>query len=85
MMYLLIAASLLGLVLSPIGVAVAEAQDSRKIAVFETSEGNFKIELYDDLAPKTAGNFESLVEKKFYDGTIFHRVIGDFMIQGGDP
>ncbi|MDR2455172.1 MAG: peptidylprolyl isomerase, partial [Deltaproteobacteria bacterium] len=52
---------------------------------FETNRGNFKVELYDDLAPKTAGNFESLVEKKFYDGTVFHRVIDGFMIQGGDP
>ncbi|MDR1656630.1 MAG: peptidylprolyl isomerase [Deltaproteobacteria bacterium] len=57
----------------------------KKVAVFETTLGNFKAELYNDLAPKTAGNFVSLVEKKFYDGTIFHRVIEGFMIQGGDP
>ena len=42
-------------------------------------------ELYEDIAPKTVENFESLIEKKFYDGLIFHRVIPGFMIQGGCP
>lgn len=51
----------------------------------ETSMGKMKIKLFDDKAPKTVENFKSLVEKGFYDGTIFHRVIKDFMIQGGDP
>lgn len=55
------------------------------IVELETSMGTMKIELYDDKAPKTAKNFKDLVEKGFYDGTIFHRVIKDFMIQGGDP
>jgi len=55
------------------------------IAKFETSKGVFKIELFEDKAPLTAQNFISLTEKKFYDGLIFHRVIPDFMIQGGDP
>ena len=85
MFYLVVLASLIGLVLSPLASAPAQAQAANKIAVFETSMGNFKVELFDDLAPKTAANFESLVEKKFYDGTIFHRVIDDFMIQGGCP
>src|SRR6266568_758705 len=44
-----------------------------------------KIELFDDRMPITTGNFRKLVEKHFYDGTIFHRVIASFMIQGGDP
>ncbi|MDR2339265.1 MAG: peptidylprolyl isomerase [Deltaproteobacteria bacterium] len=57
----------------------------RPIALFQTSKGDFEVELYTDLAPKTAENFITLVNKKFYDGTIFHRIIGDFMIQGGDP
>ncbi|MBO4824606.1 peptidyl-prolyl cis-trans isomerase B (cyclophilin B) [Lachnospiraceae bacterium YSD2013] len=47
--------------------------------------GVMKLELYPDIAPKTVENFVSLVEKKFYDGLIFHRVIKGFMIQGGDP
>ena len=55
------------------------------IAVFETSEGTFEIELYADKAPKTVENFVTLAKKGFYDGLIFHRVIDGFMIQGGDP
>ncbi|HPI97579.1 MAG TPA: peptidylprolyl isomerase [Synergistales bacterium] len=52
---------------------------------FETSMGNFEIELFEDKAPITAGNFLDLVKKGFYDGLIFHRVIDGFMIQGGCP
>lgn len=55
------------------------------IAKFETSKGDFKIELFEDKAPNTTKNFIDLVNKKFYDGLIFHRVIDGFMIQGGDP
>ncbi|VBB06626.1 cyclophilin peptidyl-prolyl cis-trans isomerase signature [Lucifera butyrica] len=55
------------------------------VAVFETTKGTFKVELFEDKAPITSKNFISLVNKKFYDGTIFHRVIDGFMIQGGDP
>jgi peptidylprolyl isomerase len=47
--------------------------------------GDVKIELFDDRMPITAGNFRKLVQEGFYDGTIFHRVIPGFMIQGGDP
>lgn len=54
-------------------------------AVFETSMGNFEIKLATDLAPDTCANFISLAEKGFYNGLIFHRVIDNFMIQGGDP
>ncbi len=50
----------------------------------ETTMGNITIELRPDM-PVTAGNFEKLVKQGYYDGTIFHRVIADFMIQGGDP
>src|SRR5215475_12965122 len=54
-------------------------------AKFETSMGNFTIELFEQQTPNTVGNFVKLAEKKFYDGVIFHRVIDGFMIQGGDP
>ena len=58
---------------------------SNKIAEFNTSMGNFKIELYADKAPLTVGNFQKLADQGFYNGLIFHRVIPDFMIQGGCP
>ena len=55
------------------------------VVTIETNEGAIKIELYPETAPNTVNNFISLVRKGFYDGTIFHRVIPGFMIQGGDP
>lgn len=51
----------------------------------ETNHGTIEAELFSDLAPATAGNFIELARKGYYDGLIFHRVISDFMIQGGDP
>ncbi len=60
-------------------------ESKRPVAKFVTSMGDFKIELYSDLAPNTVKNFVDLANKKFYDGVIFHRVIDNFMIQGGDP
>lgn len=56
-----------------------------KIATFNTNQGNFKIELFQDKAPITVGNFMKLVDQRFYNGLIFHRVIPGFMIQGGCP
>jgi peptidylprolyl isomerase len=58
---------------------------SQTEVTFYTSMGNFVVETYDTLQPITAGNFLELVETEFYDGVIFHRVINNFMIQGGDP
>lgn len=55
------------------------------IVVFETQFGDFEVEIYTDECPITAGNFETLTKEGFYDGQVFHRVIKDFMIQGGDP
>lgn len=54
-------------------------------AVFETSMGTFEIKLATELAPKTCENFIELAKKGYYNGIIFHRVIDNFMIQGGDP
>lgn len=58
---------------------------ANRIVAFETSHGTFRVELFDDRAPKTTANFASLIEKSFYDGVVFHRVIDGFMIQGGCP
>lgn len=58
--------------------------ENRKIK-FTTNKGVFVAEMFEDKAPLTTKNFIELVEKGFYDGIIFHRVIDGFMIQGGDP
>lgn len=55
------------------------------VVVFETNLGNFEITLKPDVAPKTCENFLGLVNKGYYNGIVFHRVIKNFMIQGGDP
>ncbi len=52
---------------------------------FETNKGSFRAELYSDDSPIAAGNFKKLVSEGFYDGIVFHRVIPDFVVQGGDP
>ena len=64
---------------------VEPAAKKNRLAEFETSQGSFKVELFEDKAPVTTKNFITLVEKGFYNGLIFHRVIDGFMIQGGDP
>jgi peptidyl-prolyl cis-trans isomerase B (cyclophilin B) len=56
-----------------------------KQAVFDTDKGQIVIELFDAEAPKTVANFEKLANSGYYNGVSFHRVIPDFMIQGGDP
>jgi cyclophilin family peptidyl-prolyl cis-trans isomerase len=58
---------------------------TQTLADFYTSMGNFRVELREDLMPITANNFIKLSRKGFYDATIFHRVVADFVIQGGDP
>ena len=78
------------------GGSTTEAEDESKLVLLDSSQhpvvtmemsngGIVKIELYPEVAPNTVNNFISLVEKGFYDGLIFHRVIPGFMIQGGDP
>lgn len=62
-----------------------ENSQERTVITLQTSQGNIKLELFPQDAPKTAANFVKLAESGFYDNTTFHRVIPDFMIQGGDP
>lgn len=63
----------------------AGPEAGEQIVVMETSKGTIKIRLFPQFAPKTVENFVGLIEKGYYDGIIFHRVIPDFMVQGGDP
>ena len=71
------------LALAAIGLpGTASAQSAPKVK-FVTSEGDFVVEVYPDKAPKTVANFLQYVKDKHYDGTIFHRVISNFMVQGG--
>jgi peptidylprolyl isomerase len=63
---------------------MTEADQSTKIVKLETNMGTITIALAPDM-PITAGNFETLVKKGYYNGVIFHRVISGFMLQGGDP
>ena len=63
----------------------AFSQETEKLVIFHTPSGKLVIELFPEDAPKTVENFLKLAESKFYDRTIFHRIIKDFMIQGGDP
>jgi peptidyl-prolyl cis-trans isomerase B (cyclophilin B) len=57
----------------------------KEVAVIKTTEGEMVIEFWPEVAPNTVENFKKLAKQGFYDGTCFHRVIKDFMIQGGDP
>ena len=63
----------------------ASAQSENMMATIETKSGNFVIEFFPDVAPSHVNNFITLSQDGFYDGTVFHRVINGFMIQGGDP
>lgn len=79
--------ALLALIL--ISACAINAEDKEKSvypkAIIETNQGNIELELWSDLTPKTVENFIKLAESDFYVGTYFHRVITDFMIQGGCP
>ena len=72
------------------GLSLTQAQEenavsSSPVVVFETTQGNVEIKLFSKEAPKTVENFTGLVKKGYYNGLIFHRVIKNFMVQGGDP
>lgn len=62
-----------------------KVSEKETIVCIETNQGTIEVKLYPEVAPKACKNFITLVEKKYYDGIIFHRVIKDFMLQTGDP
>lgn len=64
---------------------VQEPKAGEEVVVMETNHGTIKIRLFEDVAPKTVENFKTHAKDGYYDGVTFHRVIEDFMIQGGDP
>ncbi len=67
-------------------IMIAMANENKPIKIlFDTTLGTFEVEVYPDVAPMTVKNFVDLSKQGYYDGVIFHRVIDDFMIQGGDP
>src|SRR5579863_8188427 len=61
------------------------AATAKEAAVMDTTDGQMVFEFWPDVAPKTVANFKKLSSSGFYNGTAFHRIIKDFMIQGGDP
>ena len=69
----------------PIGYQLDLPEQGEEIAVIHTNMGDIKLRLFPDAAPKAVENFTTLAKEGYYDGIIFHRVINDFMIQGGDP
>lgn len=77
--------ALVGLFLIGLGPVFAETEISDKVVVLTTQSGQMVIELFPGDAPKTVKNFLKLTDEKFYDRTLFHRIIKNFMIQGGDP
>ena len=62
-----------------------ELNTSNPLVTVHTNHGDFKLELFPEIAPKTVENFVTHAKNGYYNGVIFHRVIEDFMIQGGDP
>lgn len=65
--------------------AQEESVAQEPVVVLETNQGNIEIKLFSHIAPKACENFMGLIAKGYYNGTVFHRVIQGFMIQGGDP
>jgi peptidyl-prolyl cis-trans isomerase A (cyclophilin A) len=74
---------LLTIAAGTLGASQGVAADKNPVVIIDTSMGKIKLELYPDKAPITVKNFLGYVDDKFYDGTIFHRVMANFMIQGG--
>ena len=82
---------LLAVLLSAVVFAAEEKKEaspmstSNEVAVIKTNEGEMIVQFWTDAAPNTIENFKKLARQGFYDGTIFHRIVKGFMIQGGDP
>jgi peptidyl-prolyl cis-trans isomerase B (cyclophilin B) len=82
---------LLALLLSAVVFAAEEKKEaspmstSKEVAVIKTNEGEMVVQFWTDAAPNTIENFKKLAHQRLYDGTIFHRIVKGFMIQGGDP
>jgi len=79
---------LLGLALGAANIPAEENKPmstSNEVAVIKTNEGEMVVQFWADAAPNTVENFKKLARQGFYDGTIFHRIVKGFMIQGGDP
>lgn len=70
---------------NPVGYQLDKPEAGEEIAVVHTNMGDIQMRLFPDAAPKAVENFTTLAQQGYYDGMIFHRVIDDFMIQGGDP
>ncbi|HCM23169.1 MAG TPA: hypothetical protein DHW78_02405 [Ruminococcaceae bacterium] len=68
-----------------LGYQLEKPKDGEEVAVLETTMGTIKVRLFPEAAPKTVENFKGLIQKGYYNGLTFHRVIKNFMIQGGDP
>ncbi|MEN8205055.1 MAG: peptidylprolyl isomerase [Pseudomonadota bacterium] len=81
--FILFILTVLGIYVAGVNAENPQSEESRTEVVFETSMGSFTLELYPEKAPKTVANFLTYVDDGFYDNTIFHRVIPDFVIQGG--
>jgi peptidyl-prolyl cis-trans isomerase B (cyclophilin B) len=64
---------------------ISTMSNSNEVAVIKTNEGEMVVQFWTDAAPNTIENFKKLAHQGFYDGTIFHRIVKGFMIQGGDP
>jgi peptidyl-prolyl cis-trans isomerase B (cyclophilin B) len=83
--------TLIAVILSSAAFAADEKKEatpmnsSNEVAVIKTSEGDMVVQFWTDAAPNTVENFKKLARQGFYDGTIFHRIVKGFMIQGGDP
>jgi len=73
------------LTLGMLALHAGDKKNSDEVAVIKTSEGEIVMGFWPDVAPNTVENFKKLAKQGFYDGTLFHRIIKGFMIQGGDP